>query len=101
MKIALYNVTTTFTAGGVETFVWEISRELARRGHTVDVIGGIGEIVREIPGVRVIQRPFIPRERFPNLGTRFRRLMERLSFGFRCRKDLVAGGYDWISIQQP
>lgn len=27
--------------------------------------------------------------------------MERLSFGLHCRKDLVAGGYDWIYIQKP
>ena len=101
MKIVMYNVTTTLTVGGVETFVWEISRELARRGHDVDMIGGEGSSHREIPGVRVITRPFISRDRFLNLGTRFRRLMERLSFGYHCRRNLSTGGYDWIYIQKP
>ena len=39
-KIALYNLTTTTTTGGVETFVWELGRELARRGLEVHLIAG-------------------------------------------------------------
>lgn len=40
MRILQYNLTTTTKAGGVETFVWELSHELARRGHAVTVLGG-------------------------------------------------------------
>src|SRR4029079_5703673 len=40
VKIALYNLTTTTRlTGGVESFVWDLSRELARRGHQVTIIG--------------------------------------------------------------
>ena len=40
MYILQYNLTTTTKAGGVETFVWELSRELAGRGHAVTILGG-------------------------------------------------------------
>ena len=40
MRILQYNLTTTTKSGGVETFVWELSRELATRGHDVTIVGG-------------------------------------------------------------
>jgi glycosyltransferase involved in cell wall biosynthesis len=61
MNIVQYNLTTTTKEGGVETFVWELSRHLARRGHTVTIIGGAGRISRSVPGVRVLRFPFVDR----------------------------------------
>lgn len=43
MRIALYNLTTTTRIGGVESFVWDLARELAKRGHAVDILGGVGQ----------------------------------------------------------
>ncbi len=61
MNIVQYNLTTTTKEGGVETFVWELSRHLARRGHTVTIIGGAGTISRSVPAVRVLRFPFVER----------------------------------------
>lgn len=61
MNIVQYNLTTTTKEGGVETFVWEISRHLARRGHKVTIVGGAGSISRTIPGVQVLRFPFVDR----------------------------------------
>ncbi len=61
MNIVQYNLTTTTKEGGVETFVWELSRHLARRGHQVTIVGGVGRVSREVPGVEVLRFPFIDR----------------------------------------
>lgn len=101
MKIAMYNLTTTCRFGGVETFVWETSRELARRGEEVRIIGGEGTIRKEAPGVNLSLFPFWPRERIPNLGTRFRKMGERLSFGCRAYPGVIAEKYDIFHIHKP
>src|SRR5579859_5901710 len=84
-KIALYNLTTTTKLGGVETFVWELGRELALCGHDVTIIGGRGPIRHNYAGVKVKTYRFISREawrRIPLLGRQYglTKLLERLSF---------------------
>jgi D-inositol-3-phosphate glycosyltransferase len=89
MRILQYNLTTTTKQGGVETFVWELSRELARRGHTLTILGGAAPatppgILRSIPGVRVRQVPFVDRRRWQSLPPLRKaysivKLLERLS----------------------
>ena len=101
MKIAMYNLTTTCRFGGVETFVWEISRELARAGEEVHIIGGKGKILKEIPGVKISLFPFWPREQIPNLGTRFRKIGERWSFGLWAYSHLLREKFDIIHIHKP
>ena len=102
MKIALYNLTTTTKSGGIETFNWEMARVLSRRGHTVHIYGGKSGPPREgPPGVPVFTYPFIRRECFPNFGTRFRRFMERLSFGFSSLRDLIRRRYDFLYLIKP
>lgn len=101
MKIAIYNVTTTVAHGGVETFAWEVSRELASRGHDVHVVGGKGGVIKEIPGVRVITFPFRSREQFPNLGSRFRKFAERRSFAGNAFSFLRGECYDLFVILKP
>ena len=54
LRIALYNLTSTTRFGGVESFVWDLARELAGRGHAVTVIGGVGPRREAGPGVRVV-----------------------------------------------
>lgn len=102
MKIALYNLTTTTKSGGIETFNWELAKVLAKRGHIVHVYGGkSGFAYENPPGTRVFTYPFIRRQRFPNFGTRFRRFMERLSFGFFSLGDLIKENYDYIYLIKP
>jgi D-inositol-3-phosphate glycosyltransferase len=106
LKIALYNLTTTTKLGGVETFVWELGRELATRGHDVTIIGGRGPIRHRYPGVRVVTHRFISREawrRIPLLGRQYgmTKLLERLSFAIFALPGLVRRRYDIIHIQKP
>ena len=106
MRIALYNLTTTTKFGGVESFVWDLGRELARRGHAVTIIGGVGKRRELAPGVRVLMFPFIDRYRFQTLPLLRRayaeaKLLERLSLAIAALPELIAGGYDIIHIQKP
>ncbi|MBI5523085.1 MAG: glycosyltransferase family 4 protein [Desulfarculus sp.] len=100
MRWALYNLTTTTQGGGVEMSVWALGRELARRGHEVTIMGGQSK--RPLPalaqGLGVRAFAFTPRERFPDLGTRARKLMERLSFARQALPDLRAGGFERLLI---
>ncbi len=97
----MVNLTTTVRYGGVETFVWEISRQLAQRGEVVHILGGRGRISQDLPGVTKMQFPFWPRNLVPNLGTRFRKLMERWSFGAFALPTLLRGKYDIVHIHKP
>lgn len=106
MRIALYNLTTTTKIGGVESFVWDLSRELVQRGHTVTIIGGVGARREAIPGVRIITYPFISR-RFWQFLPPLRRayaeakLIERLTMAIAALPELTWGGYDILHLQKP
>jgi hypothetical protein len=75
MKVCFYNVTASFIPGGLETYCWEAGRALARRGHDVTIVAGNrGRAWHD--EVRLVQFPFRVEQDWPDLGTRFRRLME-------------------------
>lgn len=99
MKWALYNLTSTTQSGGVETGVWRLANALARMGHEVDIIGGTASI--DLPdferGVRVLQFAYRSRDSFPDLGSRARKFMERLSFA-RKAGEALRGGYDRVIL---
>ncbi len=102
MKIAFYNLTTTTKAGGLETFNWEIAKALALRGHIVHIYGGKGQFLQTTnESLKVFCYPYLRRELIPNLGTRFRKFTERLSFGFFAIKDLIKHKYDYIYLSKP
>jgi glycosyltransferase involved in cell wall biosynthesis len=106
LSIALYNLTTTTKVGGVESFVWDLSRELSKRGHRVTIIGGVGERREPIPTVRVIPYPFISRgvwQTLPMLRRAYAeaKLLERLSMAVAALPLLIQGGFDIIHIQKP
>jgi glycosyltransferase involved in cell wall biosynthesis len=102
VKIALYEVLSTVTAGGIQSTMWELGRELCRRGHSVHLYGGEGPVREEVSGDFLVRTyPFTPRQRFPDLGTRFRALCERLSFARHALGPLSAGRYDVIFIRKP
>lgn len=97
----MYNLTTTCRFGGVETFVWSVSRELAKQGNAVHIIGGKGKIQQDIPGVKISVFPFWPRNRIPNLGTRFQKLGERWSMGLLAFSYVLKERYDIFHIHKP
>jgi glycosyltransferase involved in cell wall biosynthesis len=106
MHIALYNLTSTTKFGGVESFVWDLSRELARRGHAVAVIGGVGTRREAAPGVRVLSFPFVSRgfwQALPPLRRAYAeaKLLERLTMALPALPHLACGGYDIVHIQKP
>ncbi len=102
-RIAFIDVTVTVSYGGLQTAVWRLAQQLRRLGHEVAVFGGEGPI--EPPAgcekVEAHTFPFIPRERFVDLGSRFQRIAERLSFARHARRAVVAGEYDWIVLDKP
>lgn len=103
MNIAFIDVTATVSFGGVQTAIWQIANELSERGHKVSIYGGIGQIRHE-PGksnIGIHTYNFRPRNRFPNFGTRFRKLAERLSFAHQAKSDVIAARHDWIILTKP
>lgn len=101
MKIALYNLTTTTQSGGIENSYWETARRLASMGHDVHIYGGEGPVRWEVPhNVKILTFPFIARSRFPDLGSRFRKFAERISFGTKALKPLLENRYDIIYIRK-
>ncbi len=103
MKIAFIDVTTTVFFGGIQTAVWQLARTLADMGHEITVYGGEGPICPDLGGQQIAVRtyPFRSRERFPNFGTRFRKLAERFSFARQAKKDVMAARHDWVILTKP
>jgi len=100
MKIGFFNVTATSIHGGLETYCWEVGRALARRGHQVGIIAGDRGPAwhQEVTLHRFAYRP---EKEWPDLGVRFRRLAERLSFARNAMDHLLAEGYDAIVVNKP
>ncbi len=106
MRIALYNLTTTTKVGGVESFVWDLARELARRDHAVTIIGGVGTRREAAAGVRVLTFPYISRrfwQALPPLRRAYAeaKLIERLTLSVAALPHLARGGYDILHLQKP
>lgn len=106
MRICLYNLTTTTKFGGVESFVWDLARELAQRGHDVAIFGGSGTRREAAPGVCVRTFPFVSRDFFQSIPPLRRayaeaKLLERLTFGVTALPALVRGRFDLIHLQKP
>lgn len=101
-SIAFIEVTATVSIGGVQTCVWRLADALAAQGHRITVIGGDGAMRPKISGsVEVWTFPFVHRDRVLNLGSRFRRIVERLSFARTARRRVLAANFDWIVINKP
>lgn len=101
MRVCFYNVTASFIPGGLETYCWEVGRAMARRGHQVDIVAGNRGEPRH-DEVNLVRFPFRIEQSWPKLGTRFRRLMERLSFAQGGGLDhLIKAEYDAVIINKP
>ncbi|MQY52562.1 glycosyltransferase family 4 protein [Rhodocyclus gracilis] len=103
MNIAFLDVTSTVSYGGIQTAIWELARALSDQGHRITIYGGRGNICPEVGGrdIAVHQFSFTPRDRFPNLGTRFRKLAERWSFSRQARNAVIDGNHDWVVLTKP
>lgn len=103
MKIAFIDVTTTVSFGGVQTAVWQLAIALTDLGHEVTVFGGEGDIRPDLRGRRVAIRtfPFTPRQQVLDLGSRFRRIVERWTFARHAKTEVIAGNFDWIVLTKP
>lgn len=102
-RIVFIDVTATVSYGGVQTCVWRLAEQLAAMGHDVAVFGGEGSIrPAGLPSnVEIHTFPFIPRNRVPDFGTRFQRIVERISMARHARKAFIAGRYDWAVLTKP
>lgn len=102
MKIAVYEFSVAVFPGGIQTTCWETAKRLARLGHDVHMYSGEGSIRWEMPeNVKLLIFPFIPRAKFPDFGTRFRKFAERISFGVHTVRSLIENRYDIIYIRKP
>jgi glycosyltransferase involved in cell wall biosynthesis len=100
MRVCFYNVTATYLKGGLETYCWEAGRAMARRGHEVSIVAGNRGDARH-GEVRLVQFPFRAEKEWPDLGVRFRRLAERLSFARHALAHLLESGYDAVVVNKP
>ena len=100
MKIALYNVTTASKIGGIETYYWETAKELRRRGYKVEIICGTGDHIK-YPEIPIRQFPYTPRQNIPDLGNRFQKWGERLSFFKSVWPYMKGQHYDVVLIHKP
>ena len=102
MKIALYEITSTISIGGIQSFVWGLAKALAGKGHTVHIYGGNGDIrALRHDNITVFTFPYLPRQKLPDFGSRFRKFGERLSFNLFSSGALVKERYDVIYINKP
>jgi glycosyltransferase involved in cell wall biosynthesis len=100
VRIGLFNVTATYISGGLETYCWESGRALAQRGHDVEIVAGNrGDAWHD--EVRLVQFPFRAEKEWPDFGTRFRRLAERLSFARHSLGYLLRARYDALIVNKP
>ena len=100
MKIVFYNVTTANKIGGIEVYCWEMAKTLGNLGLEVDLVSGEGNFIKYSEVNRKLF-PFKPREKFPDFGTRFRKLMERLSFFKNTKSYLKNSCYDVFLLFKP
>lgn len=103
MRIVFYDVTVTNSIGGVQTAIWELAHELATRDVEIHVYGGHGTIrpPKLHHSVQVFTFPFIYRDKVPDLGNRFQRIIERLSMTLYARRPLAEGNYDLVVLTKP
>lgn len=102
LEVAISHVTASYMVGGSEMYVWALARFLIRRGHRARILAGHGGRVEHYyTDVPLEIFPFRRREQFPDLGKRFRKLMERLSFGWNTRHALMERPCEILNVHKP
>ncbi len=104
MKIAIYELATGISKGGIQNFAFNLGKKLGQNEHMmVHFYTGKGkEVLKIFSGeMRILQFPYIPRNKFPDFGSRFRKFMERLSFAYYALPILKNFKYDFFCIFKP
>jgi len=96
----MYNVTTTIKTGGIETFYWELSKELISRDNKVELIAGNGSYIK-YKDISLKIFDFTPREKIIDLGNRFKKWVERVTFFKNAYPYLKTQNYDVFLIHKP
>jgi len=100
MKFCMYNVTTAIKIGGIETFYWEVTKELSKRGIDAEIITAKGEYIK-YPELKIRQFDYTPRDKILDLGNRFKKWGERISFFKNAYPYLKSQKYDYLLIRKP
>jgi glycosyltransferase involved in cell wall biosynthesis len=101
MKICIYNLTTGLIFGGIEVFTINLAETLARRGEEVYLFTGRGHIFFPEASFKIKRYLYLPHRYIPDLGTRFRKFVSRLTFALFSFRDLCRERFDIIHIQKP
>jgi glycosyltransferase involved in cell wall biosynthesis len=96
----MYNVTTAIKTGGIETFYWEVGKELLKRNYEVEIISGKGRHIK-YKNIPLKMFDFTSRDKIINLGNRFRKWGERISFFKNAYPYLKTQNYDVFLIHKP
>lgn len=96
----MYNVTVTTKIGGIETYYWEVSKVLKELGHDIEIVCGNGKDIK-YTDLKIKQFSFTSRDKILDLGNRFRKWMERVSFFINSRNYLKSNRYDFFLIHKP
>lgn len=109
MKIGLFLPNATFDlpgtseVGGIEAYALELGAQLHARGHAVELLGGRPKLGRRHRAVSFPHRLFdyIETKDIPRLGTRFRKLVQRLHFGSVTLDAVTGAAFDVIFVFKP
>jgi glycosyltransferase involved in cell wall biosynthesis len=109
MKIGLFLPNATFDlpgtseVGGIEAYALELGEQLQARGHAVMLFGGKPKEGRRHRAIAIPYRLFdyIETKDIPKLGTRFRKLVQRLHFGSASFSALMETQFDTVFVFKP
>jgi glycosyltransferase involved in cell wall biosynthesis len=100
---ATFDLPGTSEVGGIEAYALELGEQLQKRGHDLTLFGGrpkAGRSHRAIPFPHQLF-DYIETKNIPKLGTRFRKLVQRLHFGSVTMKAMTAANFDAVFIFKP
>jgi glycosyltransferase involved in cell wall biosynthesis len=109
MKIGLFLPNATFDlpgtseVGGIEVYALELGDQLQKRGHEITLFGGKPKAgLRHRPLTIPYQLfDYIETKDIPKLGTRFRKLVQRLHFGSVSMNAMSAARFDAVFVFKP
>jgi glycosyltransferase involved in cell wall biosynthesis len=109
MKIGLFLPNATFDlpgtpeVGGIETFAFTVGEALQRMGHQVVLFGGAPKPghAHRATSLTLELHPYWETKSIPDLGTRFRRLVQRLHFAWSSRRAWARQKCDLVLLAKP
>jgi glycosyltransferase involved in cell wall biosynthesis len=109
MKIGLFLPNATFDlpgtseVGGIEVYALELGEQLQKRGHNIVLFGGKPKAGRQHRAIPFPYQLFdyIETKDIPKLGTRFRKLVQRLNFGSVTMSAFAAANFDVVFVFKP